>query len=320
MNKVWRSKAPANIALVKYMGKEPGNQATNPSFSMTLANFCTEVEISEAPGASQDIWEPLHSGTKLKPEASARFLKFFDKLKTQEGIKSHFRVRSANNFPSDAGLASSASSFAALTMAAYEAFSAIQDRPLPDRALLANISRTGSGSSCRSFFSPWCAWEGEKVYKMESSLEPLIDMVVISESQQKKISSSQAHQMVRTSPLFHGRTARAHERFTKSAAALKTGDFKALAEIAWADMWDMHSLFHTSTPSFSYLAPSTIAVLRFAETFWEKHSYGPITTIDAGPNVHLLVKKSEQEKIRADLAQYLHSEKFDLEILESPAE
>ena len=147
----WKSSAPSNIALIKYMGKEPGNQATNPSLSMTLADFRTEVEIVRADAAT-DYWRPLPNSAPLRESSTERFVKFFQRLKNDAGVTGSFELRSGNNFPSDAGLASSASSFAALTKTAYLAFSELTGRPLPKPEELARISRTGSGSSCRSFF------------------------------------------------------------------------------------------------------------------------------------------------------------------------
>lgn len=296
----WKSSAPSNIALIKYMGKEPGNQATNPSLSMTLADFRTEVEIVPTK-ASSDFWSPLPNSAPLRASSTERFVKFFQRLKNEAGLTQNFELRSGNNFPSDAGLASSASSFAALTKTAHLAFSEITGKPMPSPLELARISRTGSGSSCRSFFSPWCAWNGDEIGPVPSRLPPLVDFVAVIETGFKKVSSSEAHQRVRTSPLFTGRTERVQLRMRAITGAMAEGDFKKVAEISWAELWDMHGLFHTSTPPFSYFAPGTIALLRWVEDLWEKEGSGPIATIDAGPNVHLLVPSAERERFRARL-------------------
>lgn len=310
---MWKASAPSNIALIKYMGKIGRNQAVNPSFSMTLSSFRTEVELELLPSESDDRWAPLPGSTPLRAESTGKFVRFFQRLKAENGIREAFEIRSGNNFPSDAGLASSASSFAALTRATFTAFSALRDLPLPSDAELAQVSREGSGSSCRSFFGPWCAWEGERVYAMESKLPPLVDLVAVMDAGYKKVSSSDAHTRVRTSPLFEGRVERAKARMSKAKDALALGDYKTIAEIAWADLWDMHSLFHTSEPPFFYFAPETILLLRWAEDLWEKTGHGPIATIDAGPNMHLLVPESEAGRFRAELA------KFPVRILESRA-
>src|SRR3989338_8732377 len=167
----WQANAPANIALVKYMGKTDSgaNLALNPSLSYTLPKFTSTVEIEVT--SNQDSWEPLRKNEGLAATAGERFLRFFKKLKEGEGITENFVLRSANNFHANCGLASSASSFAALTKVAYTAFSQMKDTAMPNPEILAKISRIGSGSSCRSFFSPWCVWEGEKIYGVNGEIK-----------------------------------------------------------------------------------------------------------------------------------------------------
>lgn len=312
----WTADAPSNIAVVKYMGKTDhgANVAVNPSLSMTLAAFRSQVALELLPeGATLDEWQPL---SELPRAAGDRYLRFFARLKADAGIAHRFRIRSGNNFPSDCGLASSASSFAALTRASDLAFASLLDRP-PRAALeLARISRAGSGSSCRSFFAPWCAWEGDTIEAVASALPPLTDSVVVLARSAKKISSSEAHKRVATSPLMHGRAERARARQAEARAALAAGDFRKLAEVAWADSWEMHSMFHTSSPPFSYFCPETTALLRFVEDFWEKAGYGPLATIDAGPNVHLLTLPEEKAAILAALKRDFSP---DVKILESGA-
>jgi diphosphomevalonate decarboxylase len=296
----WKSSAPSNIALIKYMGKEDANRSVNPSLSMTLSAFRTEVELEPIPG-KEDRWQPLAGAAPLRQESTARFLAFLGKLKEQAGITQAFQVRSGNNFPSDAGLASSASSFAALTKTALTAFAELQGTPPLSPLAMARISRTGSGSSCRSFFSPWCRWEEDEIGTVESRLPPLVDLVAVMDAGFKKVSSSEAHRRVFTSPLFTGRVERARRRCAALEQALGAADFRAVAELSWAELWDMHSLFHTAQPPFFYFAPSTLAVLRWAEDRWEKQGSGPIATIDAGPNVHLLVRLEEAGAYRKEL-------------------
>lgn len=302
---IWKASAPSNIALIKYMGKlDTGkNQATNPSLSMTLSKFRTHVEIEEKKGLSEDVWMPLDHSSPLRRETTKKFMDFFTRLKNEAGVKDFFEVRSGNNFPSDAGLASSASSFAALTLVTEQLISHKIDRPMRSLEQQALISRSGSGSSCRSFFGPWCGWEGDQIGIVESKLPPLTDFVIVMEEGFKKVSSSEAHKRVKTSPLFAGRPERAEIRMHEAKEALASGDFKKLAEISWEDLWDMHSLFHTSQPPFFYFAPKTIEVLRFVENFWEKHGDGPIATIDAGPNVHLLVPTQDADRYRKEFSQ-----------------
>lgn len=315
----WEASAPANIALVKYMGKETGNQATNPSLSLTLKDFRSTVRLTASEKSGADRWEPLKGATPLRRESTEKFLRFFAQLKAKAGVEQAFTVESGNNFPSDSGIASSASSFAALTLAAHKAFAELTGKPSPSTLELARISREGSGSSCRSFFAPWCAWEGDNIYALEAKLPPLVDLVVLASEGFKTVSSSEAHQRVRTSPLFPGRTERAIQRQERAKKALKGADYQELAALAWEDLWDMHSLFHTSNPPFFYFSPDTLVVLKAVEK-WRSESHGaPIATIDAGPHVHLLVPASEQHKWEARLKSLAQESKRELRWLVSHA-
>ena len=147
------AEAPSNIALIKYMGKisGTGNKPTNASVSYTLPHLVTRVEIVKNP---IDDWAPLEAKSFVAPELSSKgrqkFLDHFARLKEAWGIEGNFLIRSANNFPSDCGLASSASSFAALTRA-----TAVLRQELTGKETSveeqSRWSRQGSGSSCRSF-------------------------------------------------------------------------------------------------------------------------------------------------------------------------
>lgn len=298
--KMWKADAPANIAIVKYMGKtdHDANMALNSSISMTLWDFTSEVEISQHEG--EDCWEPLPY-TDLPKSAGERFLQFLKKQKEVAGVKENFKVRSGNSFPNDCGLASSASSFAALTSAMYLAFSELKGTDFPEPGELAMISRQGSGSSCRSFFSPWCKWQGDQVTEVKSKLPELRDFVLLFHDGPKAVSSSEAHKRVQTSPLINGRAERANERTEAAEKAIGKGDFETVADIAWADLWEMHSMFHTSNPPFTYFEADTMAALKFVENEWQRNGKKIIATIDAGPNVHLLVDEKDADALREQL-------------------
>ena len=171
----WFAQAPANIALIKYMGKKDRqkNIPDNPSLSYTLNNLLTDVELERNTG-SCDVWEPLEPNFVLSTAAQERFLRHLTHLKAYFNYQGHFTVRSRNNFPHSSGLASSASSFAALTKCAVSALSDITQTPPPSVEMQANFSREGSGSSCRSFFSPWAIWDEETVTPIELPYMSLI--------------------------------------------------------------------------------------------------------------------------------------------------
>lgn len=288
---MWTAEMPSNIALIKYMGKSDAtvNLPTNPSLSYTLPHLRTRVELSIVDG--DDCWSPLNIGEfkvlSLSEKGQARFIKHFKNLKEQWGISESFEIKSANNFPSDCGLASSASSFAALTQATYEF---AKDKYAADETLLslANLSRKGSGSSCRSFFSPWCEWEGDRIELVDLPQKQLAHRVVVVEDSIKLVSSSEAHLRVTSSPLFKGRIERATQRCEQLKKALQNNDMPEAFEICWSEFWDMHGLFETSDPSFGYMTGKSVDVVHKVRDYWRKNNSGPLVTMDAGANVHLL--------------------------------
>lgn len=296
----FEAKAPSNIAIVKYMGKVDAekNAATNSSISYTLPHLLTTVSI-EVTEEVQAVWRPENSDFQLSDTGKKKFLAHWDRC--HQAMAPHFRqgvvITSGNNFPSDCGLASSASSFAALTEAAYGLFQklGILTREW-SREELALLSRQGSGSSCRSFFSPWVFWEKEKVKPLESVWADLLHTVIVVDETKKKVSSSEAHRRVTSSSLFEGRIQRAEKRSESLQHLLKQNDaWFAVYELAWAEFWDMHVLFETSKPAFYYMTPKSLLALRFLQDAWEQQGDGPIVTMDAGPNVHLLYRKDQSD-------------------------
>jgi diphosphomevalonate decarboxylase len=114
--------APANIAFIKYWGARDLDQALpmNPSISMTLEECVTQCTVEVLDGERDEVWisEPDGGFGNPEPEFARRVIKQLDNIRGWAGRKEHFRVATRNTFPSAAGLASSASGFAALTLAA----------------------------------------------------------------------------------------------------------------------------------------------------------------------------------------------------------
>lgn len=316
----FEAKAPSNIALIKYMGKTDAtkNAATNSSISLTLPHLLTTVVI-EVSKEVQAVWKPLTPNFELSETGKKKFIAHWDRC--HQRLAPHFQqgviISSGNDFPSDCGLASSASSFAALTEAAYGLFQqlGVLEREW-SREELARLSREGSGSSCRSFFAPWVYWSNETVKPLESVWTDLLHSVVVVDGSVKKVSSSEAHKRVISSSLFEGRIARAEKRSEQLQQLLKRKDsWFAMYELAWSEFWDMHLLFETSSPAFYYMTPKSLAALRFIQEDWDKQGDGPIVTMDAGPNVHLLYR-ADQLDLQAEQARRFRE--LDFAVLTGP--
>ena len=295
--------APSNIALIKYMGKtsHESNIPTNSSISLTLKDLISVVEIEPLTGSEKDDWSPLEGeqfhSIEMSEKGKTRFLNFFSKLKSEFGIKGSFLLKSANNFPSDCGIASSASSFAALTRAAYNLGRAQFSLREYSEYELSEISRTGSGSSCRSFFEPWSIWdaEGARSIELPYTYSNLLHKVAVVSYDIKEVSSSDAHRFVASSDLFQGRPERAQVRINELIDALKNKNWKLAYELCWQEFWDMHALLKTSKPHFGYMNDKSMTCMNFGRDQWVKHDRGPIITMDAGPNVHFIYRKEDQD-------------------------
>lgn len=323
------ARAPSNIAWAKYMGKKPGaaNIPENTSLSMTLDGLCTVVEARTS-DAGGDRWEPgrperaadlAFVGDDLAPKGAERALAHVARVRERAPaiLKRHglahlapasLAFRSANTFPASSGIASSASAFAAITLATaaacardFEAFARAFESAALKRELAA-LAREGSGSACRSFEGPFVQWSGTDAHAIPGALPDLAHFVVVFEAGAKEVGSSDAHARVKSSALWQGRVERVEFRARKIAEAIAAGDLKSCAQLAWSEAWDMHSLFHTAIPSFSYWTPATIVALRWLEPIVQGEA-PPVVTLDAGPNLHITVEASQAQAWATRLAE-----------------
>ncbi len=295
----WSVKAPANIALIKYMGKVPesANIPLNRSLSYTLPHLLTAVQI-EINNRGEDCWEPLTDEDTFIPyhfseKAQARFLNHLTRIKQAFNCTEHFTVRSANNFPHGAGLASSASSFAALTKAALQAVTDCTNTDMPSIEAQAHFSRMGSGSSCRSFFEPWAIWDDTSVQSITLPYTHLIHQVIVIQSTEKEVSSSEAHRRVSRISEYPKRKIRAENNLDALLQAFENQAWDEAYFICWREFQDMHALFLAANPAFSYITPEAETLLNQLENAWKKAGDGPIVTMDAGPNIHLLYRPDQ---------------------------
>ena len=137
-------------------------------------------------------------------------------------------------------------------------------------------------------------WDGDTIDALDFPVGDLLHMVVIVDGGRKSVSSSDAHLRVTTSPRFAGREDRARVRMGQLLDALTDSDWRSAYEISSAEFQDMHELFHTSDPPFRYRTPVSDRILQECADLWAMHRDGPIATMDAGPNVHLLFRQDQK--------------------------
>ncbi|KTD83091.1 diphosphomevalonate/mevalonate 3,5-bisphosphate decarboxylase family protein [Legionella waltersii] len=307
----WFAQAPSNIALIKYMGKkdENSNVPDNSSLSYTLNHLLSSVKLELVPGR-KDLWEPLSipgaPEFSLSIEGQRRYIEHLNRAKDFFGYTGGFLIQSSNNFPHSSGLASSASSFAALTKCACLALSELTNREQPTIDEQAQLSRLGSGSSCRSFYAPWSLWRQDNtVSAVDLPYKTLIHQVVVISSKEKNTLSRTAHHLVKTSPFYEGRGQRAKENLRLLLNALEEQDWPNVFHVCWREFQDMHQLFNTCEKPFSYMTDATNQLLTAIQKFWEKTGDGPVVTMDAGPNIHLLYRPEQTDLSRQFKIDYL---------------
>jgi diphosphomevalonate decarboxylase len=291
------AQAHPNIALIKYWGNR--DQAlrlpSTPSLSMNMAGLITTTTVEFDPALKHDMLSL--GGRDITGAGRDRVSRFLDHvrkkasevLETSEVYRLFAYVDSRNNFPAGAGLASSASGFAALALAATAA-AGLQ----LSEAELSRLARLGSGSACRSVpggFVEWQLGEDDRS-SYATSIAPashwnLYDIVALIDLEHKSVGSTEGHAVAETSPLQAARVATTADRLAQARSAVLNRDFAALAEVVELDSLMMHAVMITSSPVLMYWQPVTIAVMQ-AVRQWRANGLAACTTIDAGPNVHVL--------------------------------
>ncbi|MCG8324273.1 MAG: diphosphomevalonate decarboxylase [Thiotrichales bacterium] len=292
------AQAHPNIAFIKYWGNRDDELTlpVNGSISMNLAGLYSRTSVTFDEALEQDAFSlggEAQSGSPLNRVAA-----FLDIVRARSGLSQFARVESENNFPIGSGVASSSSAFAALALAA----SAAAGLELSEQELSA-LARRGSGSASRSVpggFVEWFAGEGDADSHAVSIADPdhwyLVDCIAIVDDQHKAVGSSAGHGLAASSPLQEARVAGAKERLASVRAAIEARDFGALTHTVELDSNLMHAVMMTSTPPLLYWKPATMAVLHQAAA-WQAEGLPVATTIDAGPNVHVLCQAADQAEV-----------------------
>lgn len=302
--------APANIAFIKYWGARDLDRALplNPSISMTLER-CVTLCTAEVTGGDRDeIWLAEPAGDFSHPDAEfTRMVQDqLDRLRRWAGRDERLRVATRNSFPSAAGLASSASGFAALTLAAAGALGKA-DAPAVELSRLARAS--GSGSAARSVLGGYVEWpageDEEHSYAFQladAEHWDLRDVIAVVEIGPKVVSSRDGHRLALTSPYSAKRQELIPERLAKVRQAIIHRDLELLGPVLEEEAVDLHLIAMSSHPPIFYWAPGTLAVLRTVREL-RQEGLAAWATLDAGANVHVLCDANSEE----DVAERLES-------------
>jgi diphosphomevalonate decarboxylase len=291
-----------NIAFIKYWGNLNNDLRipSNGSISMNLASLETRTTVEASP---EFISDSLTLNNRRETGAALERVKsFMDILRDMSSKSFYAHVSSENNFPLSAGIASSASAFAALAAAGSKAFGL----DLSEKEL-SILARRGSGSASRSIPDGFVEWHAGKTDadSFAESIAPadhweLWDCVAVVTEQPKKTGSTEGHQLAGTSHLQAARVKDAPRRLEICRNAIQKKDFETLADIIELDSNMMHAVMMTSQPPLMYWSPKSLEIM-LEVAKWRKSGIPAACTLDAGPNVHVICTKEFADRVRTRL-------------------
>lgn len=300
------ARACANIALVKYWGKRDAlqNLPAAGSLSLTLAALVTETTVQFDEALADD--ELILDGAAAPPGETRRIAAFLDLVRAQAGIPIHARVTSRNEFPTASGLASSASGFAALAVAATRAAGLS-----PTARELSILARRGSGSAARSIFGGFVRMHAgaasEDAYAEPIAAHPglaervRVVIAVVGGGAPKSHGSRDAmDHTAATSPLYRAWLELVPRDLADAAEALAGGDLERLGALTEANALAMHASAIAARPAIVYWRPATLAVLEKVRGL-RGCGVAAWATMDAGPHVKVLTTADDASTIAMQL-------------------
>ncbi len=299
----WR--CPSNIALVKYWGKYGRQYPSNPSISFTLSEAHTTTSVSYE--YSKEKLEDIHLTFKFEGESKPAFenkiKKFLDSIRDVYPLISHLKldIESSNSFPHSSGIASSASSMAALSMCLLSIQKELLGEDNLDINQASNIARLGSGSASRSVYPEIAAWgqtehvsDSSNDYAVEytESIDPIFksfhDDILIVSADEKSVSSRAGHALMECNPYSAARFQQANDHLGIIIKAMKEGDLDTFGLIVEKEALTLHALMMASEPPYILLEPNTLNIIREIQKFRSDNNVPVYFTLDAGPNIHML--------------------------------
>jgi diphosphomevalonate decarboxylase len=290
--------APSNIALVKYWGKKDIQKPINPSLSFSL-NECktiTRLEVSE----SSELEVEYFFENSINPKFSKRVETFIKDLTSEFSELSKLKLRfySENTFPHSSGIASSASSFASISLCLQDLLAYLRDTQISFE-VASEWARLASGSASRSVLKEFNAWGKSgslktandnyavNISKVHPCFNKVFDSVLIIDNGQKEVSSSKGHSLFNDSVYKEPRVNMANKNFDELVDVLQLGDKLRFAQIIIEEGLSLHALMMLSASPYMLMKANTISTINKIETL--RKDYPEISyTLDAGPNIHLI--------------------------------
>lgn len=309
MNNYGYASAPSNIALIKYWGKTQEKLPINPTISMTLGDLRSETRVS----ISKDVANHFFFNG-IEFEINEKMQNFLQEIFNFFKFNNKILIETQNNFPSDCGIASSASGYAALSAALITLF----EKNLESKEYLSEkikfFASKGSGSAARSSILDnikFLKLENGKISKIHhhESLENLYDFVICIDKSKKMIPSSIGHMHANKSIFQNIRQAYINEKICDLQNAISCGDFEKIQSISEQDTILMHSIVADSLTT-NYLSTASSYII--SELIQNRNKRMILWTADAGPNIHIIFNNKEMQFITSFLKYIKDFVSFDV--------
>lgn len=290
--------AHPNFALIKYWGKADSglNIPAMSSISLTIDSLTSTTTISRNKESSENIW--ILNGTKQDDLSQIKStLEYLNKI--SKNIYGCI-VESNNNFPTSAGLASSASGIASLVVAYNRLFNLDMSRHQ-----LIKASMLGSGSAPRSLYSGFVILDIENQGNCQTIVPPedwpLSVIICITDDREKNISSREGMEISRmTSPLYQSWLDSNKSDIKVAKTAIAERNFRKLGEVAEQNCYRMHEVMKTSTPTINYMTERTLNCIKDIKEI-RKNGTQLLFTVDAGPQVKIVCNPDNRDLIKESL-------------------
>jgi diphosphomevalonate decarboxylase len=292
MSKIVTAVAHSNIALAKYWGKrdERLNLPAVGSISLTLKALSTTTAVAFNPKLKSD--HLVLNDEQADRKKTGRVSRFLDIIRKRGGLSLCAEVRSSNNFPTGAGLASSASAFAALAYAATAAAGLHTDKKE-----LSLLARQGSGSAARSIFGGFVEMQrgsrgdGRDAFSLQIADPSFWDVrmvVAVTDTGEKKVASSEGMKNTAiTSPYYRAWIEASDSDIREMRTAILKKDIEKVGELTEYSCLKLHALMMSGRPALIYWNRTTVELLHFVKELRSK-GLPAWYTIDAGPQVKVL--------------------------------
>ena len=289
---------PSNIAFIKYWGKkdEVLRLPENGSLSMNLSNLFTTTTVEFSKSYTEDY---IEINSISEPNEGSRAVKHLDRIRSLAKITEKAKVITNNNFPTGTGLSSSASGFAALTVAAAKA----AGLELSEKEL-SILARQGSGSACRSIPDGFVEWLDGNTSDTSFALSifppdyfEIVDVVTVVSTDKKFLATSEGQQSARTSPFFEKRLDLIKNKIDRVKKAIEDKNFSEFGELIETEALEFHSILFTSNPPLFYWTPETVRLMKFVQKI-RSEGLECYFTINTGQDIHLIVQEKDLNALK----------------------